>query len=162
MPVLLVIDDDEGVRYSFGQAFEGDGVQVLMAATGAEGLQVAREQAPDVIVLDLQLPDCSGLEVFRAIHELDPKKPVIFITAHGTSETAIEAMKSGAFEYLIKPVDLARLSQVINRALEAVRLMATPAVLPTEDTGDRIIGRSPVMQEMCKLIGRVAPTDVNV
>ena len=119
-------------------------------------------RAPDVIVLDLQLPDMSGLELYRQVHPLLPKCPVIFITAHGTTETAIEAMKGGAFDYLVKPVDLDRLSQVLDRAFEAVRLMSAPAVLPSEDVADRIVGRSPVMQEMCKAIGRIAPQDVNV
>src|SRR5205807_200245 len=110
----------------------------------------------------LQLPDRSGLEVFHDLHKLDPKRPVIFITAHGTTETAIEAMKRGAFDYLVKPVDLERLSQVLERAYEAARLAHVPAVLPAEDSGDRIVGRSLVMQEMCKSVGRIAPQDVNV
>jgi two-component system nitrogen regulation response regulator GlnG len=150
------------VRYSFRRVFEENGVEVLTAATAAEGMQQVRERGPDVVVLDLQLPDRSGLEVFREIRELDPKRPVVFITAHGTTETAIEAMKGGAFDYLVKPVDLDRLSQVLDRALEAARLMHVPAVLPAEDSADRIVGHSLVMQEMCKAIGRVAPQDVNV
>jgi two-component system nitrogen regulation response regulator GlnG len=162
VPTLLVVDDEESVRYSFRRVFEGDDVQVLTACTAAEGLAAFERHAPDVIVLDLQLPDRSGLDVYRDIHAKAPKCPVIFVTAHGTTETAIEAMKGGAFDYLVKPVDLERLSQVLERAFEAVRLMSTPAVLPQEDTGDRIVGRSPVMQEMCKAIGRVAPQDVNV
>src|SRR5207342_3006141 len=115
-----------------------------------------------VILLDLQLPDCSGLELFARIRALDPRRPVIFITAHGTTETAIEAMKQGAFDYLVKPVDLDRLSQILARAFEAARLMRVPALLPTEERADRIVGRSAVMQEMCKAIGRIAPQDVNV
>src|SRR5205807_2628327 len=125
-------------------------------------LRQVREQRPDVIVLDLQLPDRSGLEISPEILALDPKRPVVFITAHGTTETAIEAMKGGAFDYLVKPVDLDRLSQVLDRAFEAARLMHVPAVLPAEDSGDRIVGRSTVMQEMCKAVGRIAPQDVNV
>jgi two-component system nitrogen regulation response regulator GlnG len=162
MPTLLVIDDEASVRYSFRRVFEGDAVEVLTASTAAEGLAQVRERVPDVVVLDLQLPDRSGLDVFQDIQALDPKRPVVFITAHGTTETAIEAMKRGAFDYLVKPVDLERLSQVLDRALEASRLMHVPAVLPAEDSADRIVGRSPVMQEMCKAIGRVAPQDVNV
>jgi two-component system nitrogen regulation response regulator GlnG len=163
MPTLLVIDDEQSVRYSFRRIFEGEHVRVLAAATAAEGLQLTHEHNPDVVVLDLQLPDRSGLEVFAAIHALDPKRPVIFITAHGTTDTAIEAMKGGAFDYLIKPVDLERLSQLLDRAFDAAHLMKAPAVLPTEDErGDRIVGRSLVMQEMCKAIGRIAPQDVNV
>jgi two-component system nitrogen regulation response regulator GlnG len=162
MPVLLVIDDEQSVRYSFRRVLEGDGVQVLTAATAAEGLAQVQAQRPDVVVLDLQLPDRSGLEVFQDIQALDPRRPVIFITAHGTTETALEAMKRGAFDYLVKPVDLERLTQLLGRAFDAARLMHVPAVLPAEDSGDRIVGRSAVMQEMCKSIGRIAPQDVNV
>jgi len=162
MSALLVIDDEESVCYSFRRVFEGDKVRVLTARTAAEGLEQAREQTPDVIVLDLQLPDRSGLEIFSEIQELDPKRPVIFITAHGTTETAIETMKCGAFDYLLKPLDLDRLCQVIDRAFDAARLMHVPAVLPAEEEGDRIVGRSSVMQEMCKAVGRTAPQNVNV
>ncbi len=162
MSILLVIDDEESVRYSFRRVFEGERVEVVTAANASEGLALIAERAPDVVVLDLQLPDRSGLDVFREIHAREPRRPVIFITAHGTTETAIEAMKGGAFDYLVKPVDLERVSQVLDRAFEAARLMSVPAMLPTEDLGDRIVGRSPVMQEMCKAIGRIAPQDVNV
>ena len=162
MPTLLVIDDEESVRYSFRRVFGAEGVSVRTAATAAEGLAEVRDHPPDVIVLDLQLPDRSGLDVFRDIHAREPKRPVIFVTAHGTTDTAIEAMKAGAFDYLIKPVDLERLSQLLARAFEAARLMSVPAVLPAEGPEDRIVGRSPVMQETCKAIGRLAPQDVNV
>jgi two-component system nitrogen regulation response regulator GlnG len=163
VPKLLVIDDEESVRYSFRSVFATDEVEVLTAATATDGLQALRRHEPDVIVLDLQLPDRSGLDLFREIHEETPKRPVIFITAHGTTQTAIEAMKGGAFDYLVKPLDLERLSQVLDRAFEAARLMAIPAVLPQEEEArDQIVGRSPVMQEMCKAIGRIAPQEVNV
>ena len=162
MKTLLVIDDEESVRYSFRSIFSLEGVEVLTAATGQEGIDLVREKNPDVIVVDLQLPDRSGLEVFAEIQTLAPKRPVIFITAHGTTQTAIEAMKRGAFDYLIKPLELERLTQIIERAFEAARLMSVPAVLPSEDVKDEIIGRSVVMQEMCKMLGRIAPQDVNV
>ncbi len=162
MPTLLVVDDEQSVRYSFRRVFEEGDVRVLTAATAAEGLSLVREHRPDAIVLDLQLPDRSGLEVFEEIRSMDPKRPVIFVTAHGTTETAIDAMKGGAFDYLVKPVDLDRLSGILDRAFEAARLMHVPAVLPAEDSSDRIVGRSQVMQEMCKTIGRIAPQDVNV
>jgi two-component system nitrogen regulation response regulator GlnG len=159
---LLVVDDEESVRYSFRRVLQSDTVEVLTAGTAAEGLAAFEKHVPDAVVLDIQLPDRSGLDLYQDLHALAPKCPVIFITAHGTTETAIEAMKGGAFDYLVKPVDLERLSQVLERAFEAVRLMRSPAVLPSEDTGDRIVGRSLVMQEMCKAIGRIAPQDVNV
>ncbi len=162
MPTLLVIDDERSVCYSFRRVFAAEGVEVLTAETAAAGMDLLRERRPDVVVLDLQLPDRPGLDVFREIHAVSPKRPVIFITAHGTTDTAIEAMKSGAFDYLLKPLDLERLSQVLGRAFDAARLMSVPAVLPTEEGGDRILGRSHVMQEMCKAIGRLAPQEVNV
>src|SRR5712692_6090209 len=150
MPTLLVIDDEESVRYSFRRVFESDAVQVRTAATAAEGLEQARRHAPDVVVLDLQLPDGSGLDVFRQIQAEDPRRPVIFITAHGTTEAAIEAMKGGAFDYLVKPVDLERLSQLLERAFEAARLMRVPAVLPQEDRADRIVGHSQIGRASCR------------
>ena len=162
MKTLLVIDDEESVRYSFRSIFSMEGTAVVTAASGIEGLTLVREKNPDVIVVDLQLPDRSGLEVFAEIQTIAPKLPVIFITAHGTTQAAIEAMKRGAFDYLIKPLDLERLSQVIERAFEAARLMKIPAVLPADEPSDQIVGRSAVMQEMSKMIGRVAPQDVNV
>jgi two-component system, NtrC family, nitrogen regulation response regulator GlnG len=162
MATVLIIDDEESVRYSFRRVFAAGGLDVLTAASALDGLAQVRASDPDVVVLDLQLPDRSGLDVFREIHADSPKRPVIFITAHGTTETAIEAMKAGAFDYLLKPVDLDRLSQLLERALEAARLMRVPAILPDDDRQDRIVGRSSVMQEMCKAIGRLAPQDVNV
>jgi two-component system nitrogen regulation response regulator GlnG len=162
MPTFLLIDDEPGVRYAFKRALAGETVNVWTAETAAEGVAMFHEHRPDVVVLDIQLPDRNGMDVFRELHALDGKRPIIFITAHGTTDTAIEAMKGGAFDYLLKPIDLNRLRQVIDRAAEAARLMDMPARLPEEENGDRIVGRSPVMQEMCKQIGRVAPQDVNV
>jgi two-component system nitrogen regulation response regulator GlnG len=162
MPTLLVIDDEPSVRYSFRRVFEGDGVVVRTAGTAAEGWQELQQQPPDVVVLDLQLPDRDGLALFEDIRAADPRRPVIFITAHGTTDTAIEAMKHGAFDYLVKPVNLERLSHLLTRAFEASRLMHRPAALPEDEVADRIVGRSLAIQEMCKIIGRIAPQDVNV
>src|SRR5262245_28484726 len=156
MPRLLVIDDEQAVRYSFRRVFEPDGIEVLSAATASHGLEAARQHSPDVIVLDLQLPDGNGLDLFRDLKRDDARRPVVFITAHGTTDTAIEAMKEGAFDYLVKPVDLDMLSQILSRAFETAQQMKAPALLPTQDVSDRIVGKSPVMQEMCKAIGRLA------
>src|SRR5947209_12054014 len=155
MPKLLVVDDEPGVCYSIKRVFSGEGIEVVTAPTAAAGLEAVQRCQPDVVILDLQLPDRSGLDLFAQLHALDPKRPVLFITAHGTTDTAIEAMKRGAFDYLVKPVDVERLSSVVGRAFEAARLMRVPAVLPTEDVGDRIVGHSSVMQEMSKAIGRI-------
>jgi DNA-binding NtrC family response regulator len=159
---LLIIDDEPTVCYSFRRVLEKRPFEIKTAATVRDGLDVFESFGPDVVVLDLNLPDANGMEAFRHIRRQDPKCPVVFITAHGTTETALEAMKEGAFDYLIKPVDLDRLSELLERALEAARLMRVPALLPTRSDGDRIIGRAPVMQEMCKLIGLLASKEVNV
>lgn len=162
MPILLVVDDEESIRFAFRDVFEEDKVRVLTAEAATEGLHLFREHGPDVVVLDLQLPDGSGLEVFKEIRGLDAKRPVIFITAHGTTETAIEAMKGGAFDYLVKPLDLDRLSQVLDRAFETAHRTRGPALRSAQAGGDRFVGSSPVMQDMCKAIGKIAPRDVNV
>lgn len=162
MSKLLVVDDEPIICHSFRRVFAGPEVEVLTAGTVAEGWDQVERNRPDVIVLDLQLPDGSGLDLFERVRQADPRRPVVFITAHGSSETAIEAMKRGAFDYLTKPLDLEQVSGLLGRAFEAARLMREPAVLPDDLAADRIIGRTPVVQEMCKLIGRVAPQDVNV
>jgi two-component system, NtrC family, nitrogen regulation response regulator GlnG len=162
MPSLLVIDDEPTIHYSFRRVFEGDGVRVLTAATAEEGVDQVRQHDPDVVLLDLQLPDRPGLEVFGDIQRLDPRRPIIFITAHGTTDTAIEAMKGGAFDYLVKPIDLDRLSQILQRAFEVVRAEAPLPAAIGDDRDGRIVGRSPVIQEMCKAIGRLAVQDVGV
>jgi two-component system nitrogen regulation response regulator GlnG len=135
-------------------------------STAAEGLDLVAQQAPDVVILDLGLPDQPGLEVFRRIHRIDARIPVIFITGHGTTDTAIEAMKLGAFDYLLKPLELPVLRELIGRALEISRLMHVPALVPNDqpapDRSDVLVGRCPAMQEVYKAIGRVASQDVTV
>src|SRR5262249_2109180 len=118
------------------------------------------------VVLDLNLPDQSGLDTFQGIRRLDARIPVIFITGHGTTETAIEAMKLGAYDYLFKPLELEALRDVIGRAVAISRLMHVPVITPTDEqqppTSDVLIGRAPEMQKVYKAIGRVAGQDVNV
>ncbi len=162
MPKLLIVDDEPIIRHSFQKAFATDAVEVLTAGTVAEGRRRVEADGPDVIVVDLQLPDGSGLDLLRWVAETDPRRPVILITARGTADAAIEAMTRGAFDYLLKPLDLESFTRLVGRAFEAARLMRVPAVLPGEPVADRILGRSPAVQEMCKAIGRVAPQDVNV
>ncbi len=162
MPTLLVVDDEPLIRHSFQKLFAGGGVAVVTAGTLTEGEAAVRAHQPDVIVLDLQLPDGSGLDLFDRLRADDPRRPVVFLTAHGSTDAAIEAMKRGAFDYLLKPVDLDRMTKLLATAFDAARLMRQPAALPDDPGPDRILGRSPVMQEMCKTVGRVAGQDVNV
>jgi len=165
MPSLLVIDDEPAILHAFRRAFDRDDVTLYTAQTGGEGLEEAARGDPDVIVLDVNLPDLSGLEVFRRLREVDPRVPVIFITGPGTTETAGEAVKLGAFDYLLKPLELAALEDLVGRAFEISRLTRVPARTqdePAEAGADLIVGRCPPMQEVYKTIGRVAPQDVTV
>lgn len=168
MSKLLVVDDEPNVLYSLRQSLQSDTVEVLTADTGRQALELARCERPDVALVDIRLGDMSGLDVFDRIHQADPRLPVILITAFATTEVAIEAMKRGAFEYLLKPVDLHQLREVIGRAIEQSRLTHVPPLFEEEATDneegrvDRIIGRSSVMQEVYKAIGRIAPQDVTV
>lgn len=165
MPSLLVIDDEDSILHAFRRAFQGGDITLHTAASGKDGLQAVKKHEPDVVILDINLPDISGLDVFRKIHAEDARVPVIFITGHGTTETAIEAMKLGAFDYLLKPLELDPLEAVVNRAFEISRLSRIPARTSEEapqEGADVIIGRCPAMQEIYKSIGRMAPQDVTV
>jgi two-component system, NtrC family, nitrogen regulation response regulator GlnG len=166
MPTLLVVDDEPSILYFFRQAFCEPEVTLLTASSAAEGVEMVIRDRPDVVILDIDLPDASGLETFRRVHGIDTKIPVIFITGHGTTATAIEAMRLGAYEYLLKPLELDHLSDLVERAFEISRLMRVPAVIPgggeSEEDADALLGRCPAMQEVYKAIGRVASQDVTV
>jgi two-component system nitrogen regulation response regulator GlnG len=164
--VLLVDDDPVMIQEQVTHALEPQGIRIAVARTAEEGLRQVAAQLPDVILLDVHLPDLPGLETYQRIRQIDGRIPVIFITWAATADTAIEAMKQGAYDYLFKPLDLARLRGVVLQALELGRLMREPAVVaetpPTEDAGDAIIGRCPAMGEVYKAIGRVAGQNVIV
>ena len=165
MPKLLVVDDEPTVLYSITKAFRSDTLEVLTAQTGRQALEMARKHQPDVVILDVRLSDMSGLEVFDRLREIDARLPVIVITAYAATETAIEAMKRGAYEYLLKPLDVPHLRELVQRALELSRFRHVPMVFDEGDTNasaERIVGRSAAMQEVYKAIGRVAPSDVTV
>jgi two-component system nitrogen regulation response regulator GlnG len=162
--VLLVDDDPVMIVDQVTHALGPQGIRVDVAHTAEEGLRQVAAQPPDVILLDVNLPDLPGLKAYQRIRQIDGRIPVIFITWAATADTAIEAMKEGAFDYLFKPLDLARLRGVVVQALELGRLMREPAVVaqtpPTDDHGDAIIGRCPAMGEVYKAIGRVAAQNV--
>jgi two-component system, NtrC family, response regulator AtoC len=167
MAHLLLIDDDPALTpEQVRQSFPAPAHSVAVTSTGAEGLEYVRSRLPDVILLDLRLPDHSGLDVYREIRAIDGRIPVIFVTMAKTADTAIEAMKQGAYDYLFKPLDPHRLRRVVGEALEVARRMREPAVvaesLPDPDIDGAIIGGCPAMSEVYKAIGRVAAQDVPV
>jgi DNA-binding NtrC family response regulator len=170
MAHLLLIDDDlailpDQVRHAFPPSLH----LLTLAGTGAEGVERLRASPPDVVLLDLRLPDRSGLEVYAQIRAFDARIPVIFVTMAKTADTAIEAMKLGAFNYLYKPLDLAELRRVVGEALEVARRMRSAVVLNASgpdaeiDGGDAALsGSCPAMLEVYKAIGRVAAQDTTV
>jgi two-component system nitrogen regulation response regulator GlnG len=166
MPTVLVIDDDRSVRHLVSYAFGDGDIEVVMAGTASEGLDLLRQHHPDVALLDIMLPEISGLDLFKQIHEIDPKLPVIFVTMLDSSDTTIQAMQLGAFDYLPKPLSVPRVQELVAQALEIRRLMNVPVRLPgagkPEPQADLLVGRSHAMQDVYKAIGRVASQNVTV
>lgn len=167
MATILVIDDDPMVQHWFRRDFEDLDLELSEARSAAEGLETIRTSAVDVVMLDVMLPDMSGLEAYQSIREQDPKLPVIFITAGGEGDTAIEAMKLGALDYLFKPLDREQVRRLVLRAVEIRRLMErpvefTPLGEADSERQDVLVGRCPAIQEVYKAIGRVASRDVTV
>ena len=165
MSEILIVDDDEELRQSFTRLLRDEGYQVRAAATGEAGIEAVREKVPDLVIMDVKLPGINGLEAFGGIRELDATLPVIVITAYAATETAIEATKLGAYDYVLKPFDIPAMLALIQEALEAGRLMRSRVEMnagPDIAVKDAIIGHSPAMQEVYKSIGRVAATDATV
>ena len=166
MPSLLVIDDDRTVLLLVKKAFQEIDLEIHTANSASVGMEMLREHHPDALLLDILLPEISGIELAKEIRTLDPRLPVIFITATNDSDTAIEAMKQGAYDYLLKPLDVQQIKMLVERALETRRLMNFPVRLQESETdvndGDLLVGRSPKMLEVYKQIGRVAAQDVTV
>jgi len=162
---VLIIDDDDQLRKSFQKLLSEEGYDVGGAPSGESGLEMISKRLPDLVILDMRLPGMSGLETFKRIHDIEPKLPVIMMTAYGTTETAIEATKQGAFDYILKPFEIPDMLHVIRNAIEAGRFMRSPVDMdagPDETQREAIVGRSRAMQEVYKSIGRVAPTDATV
>jgi two-component system, NtrC family, response regulator AtoC len=148
------------------QAFPAPAHRVEVTASGAEGLARIGAGPPDVILLDLLLPDQSGLEVYQQVRAIDARIPVIFVTMAKGADAAIEAMKQGAYDYLFKPLDPRQLKRVVGEALEVARRMRELAVFteaaPDADVDGAIVGSCPAMREVYKAIGRVAAQNVPV
>ncbi len=167
MPTILAIDDDRTVLRLIEKALEDANVEVLTAANAELGLKILTESDVAVCLLDIMLPEMNGLELAKKIQTLDARLPVIFITSLDDSDTTIEAMKLGAYEYCSKPLDVQQVQDVVEKALAARRLMQDPVTFEQEVTqsvgdGDQLVGNSPAMVEVYKQIGRVAAQQVPV
>jgi len=166
MEQILIVDDDHQLRMSFERLLAAEGFEVRTASSGEAGIAAVREAAPDVVIMDVRMPGISGLEAYAAMREIEPRLPVIIMTAYGTTDIAIEATKLGAFDYILKPFDIPDILKLLNKAIAAGRSMRSRVAVGEEGeqalVADAIIGRSPAMQELYKAIGRAAPTDATV
>jgi len=165
-PVILVIDDDAEIRYSLSRVLSARKYQVAEAASGEQGIAAVKKSPPDLVFLDIRMGGMSGLETLQHIRSTNPKQMVVLMTAFGTAQTAIEAMKFGAFDYIMKPFDPQKVLAVAETALKAhADIRAVGDYKPTinsEDYKEGIVGNSPVMQEVFKVIGQVTASDVTV
>jgi DNA-binding NtrC family response regulator len=166
MPSILVIEDKDSMREMLSKTLEAEGYEVETAVDGEGGLDKAKEKKYDVVLSDLKLPRMDGIKVLSSLKELDTDVSIILMTAYGTIEKAVEAMKEGAFDFLTKPFDTDHLSVLVKRALENRRLMAENVLLREELEHNlgyaEIIGKCEKMQEVSRLIQKVAPSDSTV
>jgi len=164
MDKLLLIDDEADVRYSFERIFGSkDGLELSTAASGEEALDLIPQIQPDLVIMDVRMGGITGIETLQQLREFDTKTPVILMTAFGTTQTAIQAMKHGAYDYILKPFDVPKLEGLVAKALDAARSMkqvvSYEPLLEEEDYDLGIIGQSAAMQEVFKTIGQLASSD---
>jgi len=160
---LLLIEDDASLAANLRAVLEDEGFAITHCARGDDGLRTACTSTWEVVLTDLRLPGLGGLELVSRLHEAKPCLPILLMTAHGTIETAIEATKRGAYDYLQKPFEMTELLDLLNRAVEAGRLMREPVPLAdTPAVRTALVGQSRAMQRVCKEIGRLAARPVTV
>src|SRR5882672_3472922 len=160
---ILLIEDDASIVAGLKKELQVEGYDVAVAARGDTGLAQAKEHPFDVVITDLKMPGLSGLELVEQLHAVKPKLPIIVMTAFGTTETAIEATKLGAYDYLLKPFDMAELLDLVAKSVACNRLMSEPVEMgEARSNQSAIVGNSRAMQGVYKEIGRVAATMVTV
>ena len=162
---ILVVDDERLIRQSLEKGLSGQGYAIFSAGDGKNALRLAEEESPDLIVLDLKLPDLNGIEVLKSLRELEKDMPVLVITAYGSIDTAIQAIRSGAYDYITKPFDLEALLLSISQALETSRLKKEVTYFRSQETTrsglHRIIGQSPAMKEVGRLVRQIAQSEAS-
>lgn len=162
-PRVLLIEDDRNIATGLQKAMRAIGYEVEVQARGDDGLAQALAESYDVVITDLKLPGIEGLDLVRQLHQAKPKLPIILITAHGTTEIAIEATKWGAFDYVPKPFEVEELLDLVAKAIESSRLMSEPVEMgDAASVRTAIVGKSRAMQAIYKEIGRIAATPVTV
>jgi nitrogen regulation protein NR(I) len=160
---ILLVEDDPAIVTTLRRVLADDGYDVTIERTGDAGLKHAQAEEFDVVLTDLRLPGLNGLELVRQLHVARPRLPILMMTAHGTTETAIEATQSGAYDYLLKPFEMPELLKLVEEAVAASRLMSEPVQIGgTGQPRSAIVGNSRAMQSIYKEIGRVAAKPVSV
>ena len=160
MADILVIDDEASLASVFEQFLSDEGHQVRVASSAADGLAAVAEREPDVVFMDVRMPGRSGLEALQEMRSRFPAVDVVMMTAYGTSQTSIDAIRTGAFDYLTKPLDLTRLRSVLAKALTARQVRQQGQAVTSPAEAAQLIGDTPAMVEVYKLIGRLATNDV--
>jgi two-component system nitrogen regulation response regulator NtrX len=162
-PRVLIVDDEEAVRSSLRMILEYEGYEVLLAANGPAGLKMAEQEGPDLVILDIKMPQMDGLEVLKRLKAEEPSPPVVILSGHGTVKTAVEAVKLGAFDFIEKPPDSERILIVTRNALGQKRLVDENRRLKLSfDDRYRMVGRSPALEKVWDAIRRAAPTNATV
>ncbi len=163
MKQILIVDDERNVHYSFRKIFSPE-FKVISAFDAHKAIAKIKRTKIDLVMMDIRLPGMDGLQALNRIKEVDKKLPVVIMTGYGTMQTAIEAMKLGAYEYIVKPFDAPRILEIAKKALSQGGLMRKVTYLPPKggEEGDRIVGFSAPMQEIFKKIGQTAEKDITV
>ncbi|MGD0650244.1 MAG: sigma-54 dependent transcriptional regulator [Verrucomicrobiia bacterium] len=166
MEKILIVDDDADIRRAFRRNLEREDLQVIDASSGEEAIKRVAMERPDLLMMDIRMGATSGLDTLRKLRELDPKLTIIMMTAYGTTQTAIEAMKLGAYDYVLKPLDVPKLKTLIAAALKHARdmrqVVSYQPLLTKEDYAEGIVGKSEAMQQVFKLIGQVSMSEATV
>ncbi len=164
MARVLVADDELGICRAFAELLRREGHEPVLASSGEQALEQVASERPALVFMDIQMPGMGGLEALARLRERDPELPVVVMTAYGTMDTALEAVNRGAFDYIGKPVELAQVRKLLQRALQT---RTTPAEEPARNAPaaggeDSLVGRSPVMQEIFKLVSLLTGNDMTV
>ncbi|HEX5398184.1 MAG TPA: sigma-54 dependent transcriptional regulator, partial [Verrucomicrobiae bacterium] len=160
---ILLVEDDPAIVMTLRRVLAGEGCEVVVENRGDTGLNRAKETTFDVVITDLKLPGLDGLELVRRLHDTRPRLPILMMTAHSTTETAIEAIQSGAYDYLVKPFEIPELLDLVEQAVSASRLMSEPVHIGEDGSANNaIVGSSRAMQSIYKEIGRIASKPVSV
>lgn len=163
MSTILIIDDEKAIRKTLTEILSYEGYKIEEAADGEEGLKKFRERVYDVVLCDIKMPKLDGIEFLEKVREVNPDVPVIMISGHGTIETAVEAVKKGAYDYIAKPPDLNRLLITIRNAMDKTTLVAETKVLKRKvGKVEEMIGESGPITRIKETIEKVAPTDARI